>query len=85
MVDVRVDLCCGDAGVSEQFLHLSQVGTTGEQVCGETVPQRVRTNLAGDADACGVLFDELPNAFPAQRTAAWRENQPLASGRFACR
>ena len=39
VVDVRVDLRRGDAGVAEHFLHLPQVGAAGQQMRGEAVAQ----------------------------------------------
>ncbi len=73
---VRVDLRRGDAGVSQQFLDLPQVRTAAEQVRGETVSQRVRTDRVRQAGASRVLLDEFPDGFPAQTLAAAREQQP---------
>ena len=42
VIDVRVDLRRRDAGVTEHFLHLPQVGPAGQQVRRKAVPQRVR-------------------------------------------
>ena len=42
---VKVDLGGFDAVVAEEFLHLGDAGTTGEEVCGEAVPEGV----GGDA------------------------------------
>ena len=44
--DVRVQLRGGDAGVTQQLLDDSQVGTALEQVRGETMTQRVRRDTA---------------------------------------
>ena len=50
LIDVRVDLRRGDAGVAEQLLHLPQVGAAGQQVRGKAVPQRVRADVGAGAD-----------------------------------
>ena len=70
-IDVGVNLRGADAGVAEHFLHLAQVGAAGQQVRGETVAQSVRAHAGRRADAEGIEFDELPNAFAAQAFAAW--------------
>ena len=46
---VRVQLCRGDAGMPEQLLHHAQVGPAFEQVRCETMPQRVRSHMAGQS------------------------------------
>ena len=37
-VDLSVDLRCLDAGVAEQLLNLSQIGSAAQQVRGKAVP-----------------------------------------------
>ena len=37
-VDVRIDLCGRDTGVTKHLLDLAQVGTTREEMSGKTVP-----------------------------------------------
>ena len=46
-IDVRVNLRRGDAGMAEHLLHLPQIGPAGQQMGGEAVPQRVRTDVRG--------------------------------------
>jgi hypothetical protein len=41
VIDVRVDLRRGDAGVAEHFLDLPQVGPAGQKVRGEAMPERM--------------------------------------------
>jgi len=41
LINVGIDLCRADAGMSQQLLHLSQIGTSTEQVGRKTVPQCV--------------------------------------------
>jgi len=47
--DVGVHFGGRDAGVAEKFLNDAQVGAVLEQVCGETMPQHVRCDVALDA------------------------------------
>ena len=70
VVDVRVDLRSRDTRVAEQFLHLPEVGTTGKQMRGKTVPERMRTDLRWDANPRGILLEEFPNPLAAQTRAA---------------
>jgi hypothetical protein len=37
LVNVRIHLSRGDVHMPEHFLNASQVGSTGQQVCGEAV------------------------------------------------
>jgi hypothetical protein len=46
---VRVQLCGGDAGVAEQFLHDAQVRSAFQQVCRKRMAQRMRRDVAADA------------------------------------
>ena len=48
-VHVGVDLRGGDIGVSEHFLHASQVGAVGKQFRREAMPQGVRRDVAANA------------------------------------
>ena len=80
---VRVDLRRGDAGVAQHFLDLPQVGAAAEQVRGEAVPQRVRTDRVRQAGARRVPLDQFPDRFPAQTLSAARQQQP--GGRRAAR
>ena len=44
-----IDFRRADAGVAEHLLDGEKVGATFEQMCGETVSERVRTDGLGDA------------------------------------
>ena len=70
LVYVRVDLRRGNAGVAEQFLHLSQVGSAGQQMRGKAVPQGVRADGGWDAGSAGIALDELPDRFASELPAA---------------
>ena len=76
LIDVRVDLRRGNAGMAEHFLDLAQVGSAGEQMGRETVSHRVGTDRLGGSNANGVLLDEFPNGFPPQSLAATGQQQP---------
>lgn len=45
VVKVRVNLRCGDLGVTKHFLNRPQIGTALNQVGGKTVPERMRTDI----------------------------------------
>ena len=51
--DLGVELRGGDAGVPQQFLQLTDARSTGKHVGSETVAERVRADVAGDARAGG--------------------------------
>ena len=76
LVNVRVDLSRGDAGVSKHFLHLPQVGSADQHVRGKTVTQRVGADGCGGSDPVRVFFDQLPNRFAPQPPAAARQKEP---------
>ena len=68
-IHVRVVLRGLNRGVAEEFLNGSQVGTAGEYVRRETVPQRVRARLAGETRPLAVFLDESPQEDSRQRSA----------------
>lgn len=53
-----VDLCGGDAFVSQHFLHGAQVCSGFYQMCGKTVSESMRANGFGDAGFDSQGFDE---------------------------
>ena len=84
-IDVGVDLRGGDAGVAEHFLHLPQIGAAGQHVRGETVPQRVRTDLRRHAHALCVSFQQFPDPLAPQSPAAITQQRPFGRGSPDCR
>ena len=68
--DVGVNLRRLNAGVTEQFLDLSEVRAAGQQVRGEAVSQAVRADLGVDADASCVQLDQTPKLDSIQRPTA---------------
>ena len=49
VLDLGVELRCGDTGVAEQFLQFTNAGSPGEHVRCKTVSQGVRTDVPGDS------------------------------------
>ena len=41
-IDLRVDLCGGNAGMSQHFLDDTKIGAAREQVCGKRMAQLMR-------------------------------------------
>lgn len=73
--DVRVDLGGLNAGVSQHFLNLAEVGATGQQVCREAVTQTVRADLVRDSGSVGIAFDQAPELDSVQCFAASGKKQ----------
>ena len=76
VLDLRVELGCGDAGVPEQFLQFTYAGSSGEHVRCKTVPQGVRTDVSGNSRAGGIFFDEVPEGDSRELIAATSQEQP---------
>ncbi len=77
VINVRVDLRRGDAGVAQHFLHLPKIGPARQKMGGKAVTQRVRANLARHASPSGIFLEKLPNTFASQASPAGRKNQVL--------
>ena len=71
--DVRVNLRGADARVAEQFLDHAQVRAVLQEVSGETVPQHVRGDVAGDARPMHPVLDVLPQRPARKPRAALRD------------
>ena len=69
LIYVGVDLSRRDIGMSQEFLDLAEVGAAGQQVRGETVPQRMRAHFAIHSGAGCILFDQRPDRFTAQASS----------------
>ena len=63
-VDVCVDLCCGDVGVTEHFLEQAQVRSGLQKVGGETMPQRVGRKVRGDPGPQRIPVQNFPETHP---------------------
>jgi len=62
---VSVSLCCGDSGVSEEFLNASQIGTALKQVGGKGVANFVGRHLAVQ-NQIGVSLNQPDDSFAPQ-------------------
>src|SRR5690349_18699608 len=69
LVDVRIDLSRGDIGVAEHFLDDTEIAAVVEQVGGETVAQRVRFDVLGDAGGLRMALDPMPDGLGAHLLA----------------
>ena len=67
--EVGVDLGRGYVGVPEHLLENAQVASTGQEMRGEAVPQRVRAHAALEPGGAGVPPDDLVEPLAAERSA----------------
>lgn len=81
LFDVGVNLRGRDVRVAEQFLNDAEIGSTAEQMGGETVAHEVRIDIRFDPGAGGVLFDELADAGSGELFSPDREEN-LGAGFF---
>ena len=56
---LSIDLCCGEASVTEEFLNVAEVCAAVEQMRSERVPQAMRRNVV-DVGALGYVFVDHP-------------------------
>ena len=84
LVDVRVDLRCGDAGVAQHFLDLPQIGSAGKQMRGETMPHGVGTDIASDSCDMSILFNQFPNRLASHSSSRSGQKQPVRFRRSLC-
>ena len=66
---VRVYLCSGNAGVTQQFLNVSQGSTTLQHVSSKTMPQHVRSYYFVNVSSLGAGFQYGPYPLPGQALA----------------
>ena len=69
-VDVGIDLCCGDIGMTEHHLHGPQVSAVFKQVGGKGVPQGMRGYPLVYPSVINTVPDDLPEPQPGHRPAA---------------
>jgi hypothetical protein len=67
---VRVYLCSGNAGVTQQFLNVSEGSTTLQHVSGKTMPQHVRSYHFVNVCPLGAGFQYGPYPLSGQAVAA---------------
>lgn len=73
-IDVGVDLCSGQIGMAQEFLHHPQIGPPLKQVGGKTVPQHVRMHVAKPR-RFGPFADDQPHRGPVQGEPLGREKK----------
>jgi hypothetical protein len=61
LVDMRIDLGCGNIGVPEHFLDDAQIGAVPEEMRREAVPQKVRINVLFQSCVSRMCFHYLPD------------------------
>jgi hypothetical protein len=57
---VRINLGCGDIGMTQHDLHATQVGATFQKMSGETVAKHVRGQAVKDTCFSAIPGQELP-------------------------
>ena len=70
LIDVGIDLRGRNVGVTEHFLDNTQIGPIVEQMRGEAMPQRVRSDILRDASPARVFLDQQPDGLGTERRAA---------------
>ncbi len=60
-VDMRVNLCGGDVGMTEHLLHGTQIGSAFKQMRCKRMAECVRMNILCDACLFRVLQNNLPD------------------------
>src|SRR5690606_17227463 len=75
-VYMSVDLRRGDVCVAEHLLNGPEVGAALQQMRGEAVSQRVRSDVSRDPCRCDVPLQDLPCTHPAQRRASRVQEEP---------
>ena len=67
---MRVDLRCGDVGVTKHLLNDAQISPPSEQVGGEAMPEKVRVDVGVKSGTRGVSLDQLPHPLRGQLSSA---------------
>ena len=62
LIDVGVNLGCGNVGMPKQLLNDPQIGPIPKQVRGKTMPQQMRIDIFFQSSALRYFFNDLPNA-----------------------
>lgn len=78
LIDMGVDLGCGDIGMAEHHLHRPQVGPMAEEVGGKRVADHVWRDFLCYADSQGGLPDDLPKSQAGHAGAAPGDEKIIA-------
>ena len=68
-IDVGIDLCGVDIGVSEHFLDDTQVSAIGEEMGCEGMPQSMRVERLSDSGEEARLCDHIPQLATVETTS----------------
>ena len=63
-IDVSVDLCRSDVGVTKHFLHCAEICTTFEEMCRKRMAEHIRMNVLCDIGADARFLDDVPDGHP---------------------
>jgi len=61
LIDMRIDLRCGNIGVAEHLLNNPQIGAIAQQMRGETMAEKVRVNVLFQPGVPRVFLHDLPD------------------------
>jgi len=62
--NMRIDFCCGNAGVSQHFLNGSKVCAVGDEMGCEAVAEHMRVHMFWSAGSDGIFLDQPPDGNP---------------------
>ena len=63
LINVGVNLRRRNIGVAEHFLDNAQIGAVAQEMCRETMPQKMGINVFFQTGAARVFFHDLPDAY----------------------
>src|SRR6185295_12508920 len=73
--DVRINLSCGNVGVTQHDLDAAQVRAAFYQMRSETVPDHMRRQRAADAGLHSITAQQLPERLPRHCSPAGGDEQ----------
>lgn len=79
LIDMGVDLGCGDIGMAEHHLHRAQVGAMAEEVGGKRMADHVRRDFLRYTDSKGGFPDYLPKSQAGHAGAAPGDEKIVAA------
>lgn len=78
--NVSIDLCGGNIGVAEKFLHYPEVRSPFQKVGGKGVAECVRGDFFGDPGKQGIFFNDLPDILPRETFSVFSEKKMICFG-----
>src|SRR5690242_2129266 len=82
LVDVGINLGCGNVGMAQHLLDDTQVSPVSEQVRREAMPQKMRINVLFQAAVSRVLLNDLPNPRRRKFCASLGKKNLTTAARF---